>query len=65
MTEVVQLVERARWFEERRGAHAAMLCLSGGCPQTPGVLRQFHTLLKNALHRIRDGVHTEHARDRP
>jgi hypothetical protein len=42
-----------------------MLCLSGGCPQTPGVLRQFHTLLKNALHRIRDGVHTEHARDRP
>jgi ribosome-associated translation inhibitor RaiA len=25
--------------------------------------RQFHTLLKDALHRIRDGVYTEHERD--
>ncbi len=62
-TEEAQLAERVRRFEERRDAYTAMLCLSGGYPQTPGSSRQFHTLLKDALHRIRDGVYTEHERD--
>ena len=35
---------------------------SGGNPQTPGASRHFHTLLKDALHRIRDGVYTEQDR---
>ncbi|GGV65506.1 hypothetical protein GCM10010294_18090 [Streptomyces griseoloalbus] len=45
--------ERRARFEERRGAYTAMNRAS----------RQFHTLLKDALHRLRDGVYTEHDRD--
>ncbi|MFI6459142.1 hypothetical protein [Streptomyces sp. NPDC050538] len=52
-TEEAQVVERVRRFEERRGAYTAMSRAS----------RQFHTLLKDALHRIRDGVYTELERD--
>lgn len=48
-----QLAERRRRFEERRGAYTAMNRAS----------RQFHTLLKDALHRLRDGVYTELERD--
>jgi type II secretory pathway pseudopilin PulG len=48
-----QLAERRRRFEERRDAYTAMNRAS----------RQFHTLLKDALHRIRDGVYTELERD--
>jgi ribosome-associated translation inhibitor RaiA len=51
--EEAQLAERVRRFEERRDAYTAMNRSS----------RQFHTLLKDALHRIRDGVYTEHERD--
>ncbi|MFJ6010736.1 hypothetical protein [Streptomyces sp. NPDC092952] len=43
--------ERGR-FEERRAQYTAMNRAS----------RQFHTLLKDALHRIRDGVYTEQER---
>ncbi len=48
-----QLDERSRRFEERRDAYTAMNRAS----------RQFHTLLKDALHRLRDGVYTELERD--
>ncbi|MFD4879561.1 hypothetical protein ACFWOB_40240 [Streptomyces sp. NPDC058420] len=48
-----QLAERRRRFEERRGAYTSMNRAS----------RQFHTLLKDALHRLRDGVYTELERD--
>jgi len=44
--------ERTVRFEERRAAYTAMNRAS----------RQFHTLLKDALHRQRDGVYTEHDR---
>jgi type II secretory pathway pseudopilin PulG len=50
--EEARLAERRRLFEERRDAYTAMNRSS----------RQFHTLLKDALHRIRDGVYTEHER---
>nr|WSY52215.1 hypothetical protein OG999_20215 [Streptomyces sp. NBC_00886] len=53
-SEEAQLAENRRRFEERRDAYTAMNRSS----------RQFHTLLKDALHRIRDGVYTEHERDR-
>ncbi|WP_225837177.1 hypothetical protein [Streptomyces sp. NK08204] len=45
--------ERRLLFEERRAAYTAMNRAS----------RQFHTLLKDALHRLRDGVYTEHDRE--
>ncbi|MER5449033.1 hypothetical protein ACFV29_01200 [Streptomyces sp. NPDC059690] len=45
--------EHRRLFEERRAAYTAMNRAS----------RQFHTLLKDALHRLRDGVYTEQERD--
>jgi hypothetical protein len=45
--------ERLRRFEERRSAYTAMNRTS----------RQFHTLLKDALHRIRDGVYSAEERD--
>ncbi|KOV91671.1 hypothetical protein ADK65_35285 [Streptomyces sp. NRRL B-1140] len=45
--------ERRRRFEERRDAYTAMNRAS----------RQFHTLLKDALHRLRDGVYGDAERD--
>ncbi|MEU5538049.1 hypothetical protein [Streptomyces sp. NPDC020362] len=48
-----QRAERRRLFEERRAAYTAMNRAS----------RQLHTLLKDALHRTRDGVYTEHDRE--
>ena len=48
-----ELAERRRQFEERRTAYTHMNRAS----------RQFHTLLKDALHRLRDGVYTEQERD--
>ncbi|MFJ9628622.1 hypothetical protein ACIQPR_02565 [Streptomyces sp. NPDC091280] len=51
--EDAQVAERRRLFEERRDAYTAMNRAS----------RQFHTLLKDALHRIRDGVYTEAERE--
>ncbi|MDX3238707.1 hypothetical protein PV392_24055 [Streptomyces sp. ME03-5709C] len=45
--------ERLRRFEERRAAYTLMNRAS----------RQFHTLLKDALHRIRDGVYSAEERD--
>ncbi|MEV0743100.1 hypothetical protein AB0I51_45915 [Streptomyces sp. NPDC050549] len=51
--EDAQVAERRRLFEERRDAYTAMNRSS----------RQFHELLKDALHRIRDGVYTELERD--
>ncbi|MGW2491686.1 hypothetical protein ACWCV9_31325 [Streptomyces sp. NPDC001606] len=42
-----------RTFEERRRAYTAMNRSS----------RQFHTLLKDALHRLRDGVYTDRDRE--
>ncbi|WP_406268363.1 hypothetical protein OH779_25330 [Actinacidiphila glaucinigra] len=45
--------ERLRVHGERREAYTAMNRAS----------RQFHTLLKDALHRIRDGVYTAEERD--
>ncbi|MFF2327817.1 MULTISPECIES: hypothetical protein [unclassified Streptomyces] len=51
-TEEARLAERQRRFEERRAQYTAMNRAS----------RQFHTLLKDALHRIRDGVYTEQER---
>ncbi|MFJ3303281.1 hypothetical protein ACIPSA_09190 [Streptomyces sp. NPDC086549] len=51
--EDAELAERRRRFEERRAAYTAMNRAS----------RQFHTLLKDALHRIRDGVYTDQDRD--
>lgn len=44
--------ERRRRFEERRTAYTAMNRAS----------RQFHTLLNDALHRIRDGVYMDEDR---
>ncbi|MEU1301783.1 hypothetical protein [Streptomyces shenzhenensis] len=41
--------ERRRHFEERRAAYTAMNRAS----------RHFHTMLKDALHRLRDGVYTD------
>lgn len=52
--EEVRTEDRRRRFEERRAAYTAMNRAS----------RQFHTLLKDALHRIRDGVYTDDDRDR-
>lgn len=46
--------DRRRRFEERRAAYTAMNRAS----------RQFHTLLKDALHRIRDDVYTDEDRVR-
>jgi len=51
--EEAQVAEHRRRFEDRRDAYTAMNRSS----------RQFHTLLKDALHRIRDGVYTELERD--
>ena len=45
--------EARRRFEERRAAYTSMNRAS----------RHFHTLLKDALHRIRDGVYTDQDRD--
>ncbi|MGW0612853.1 hypothetical protein [Streptomyces sp. NPDC002788] len=45
--------EERRRFEERRDACTAMNRSS----------RQFHTLLKDALHRLRDGVYGDAERD--
>lgn len=47
-----QVEEKRRHFEERRAAYTTMNRTS----------RQFHTLLKDALHRLRDGVYTDHDR---
>ncbi|MBL1099045.1 hypothetical protein JK363_20715 [Streptomyces sp. 205] len=44
--------EHRRRYEERRAAYTGMNRAS----------RQFHTLLKDALHRIRDGVYTDEDR---
>lgn len=49
-----EVADRRRSFEERRAAYTAMNRAS----------EQFHTLLKDALHRIRDGVYTEEDRTR-
>ncbi|MFE0105507.1 hypothetical protein [Streptomyces sp. NPDC059009] len=49
-----QLAERRRTFEERRAAYTAMNRAS----------ELFHTLLKDALHRLRDGVYTDEDRTR-
>ncbi|AXE79839.1 hypothetical protein [Streptomyces atratus] len=50
--EEARLVGEQRKFEERRAQYTAMNRAS----------RQFHTLLKDALHRIRDDVYTEQER---
>jgi hypothetical protein len=47
-----ELADTRRRFEELRAQYTAMNRAS----------RQFHTLLKDALHRIRDGVYTEQER---
>ncbi|MFE0625527.1 hypothetical protein ACFW3D_00990 [Streptomyces sp. NPDC058864] len=52
LTEAAE-AEQLRRFQERRTAYTAMNRAS----------RQFHTLLKDALHRIRDGVYTTEERD--
>ncbi|MEU4891153.1 hypothetical protein AB0B12_03815 [Streptomyces sp. NPDC044780] len=52
--EDAQAEERRRRFEERRAAYIAMNRAS----------RQFHTLLKDALHRIRDDVYADEDRVR-
>ncbi|MGW1841171.1 hypothetical protein [Streptomyces sp. NPDC001966] len=52
-TEETRLADERRKFEERRTQYTAMNRAS----------RQFHTLLKDALHRIRDGVYTEQERN--
>ncbi|MDQ0795103.1 hypothetical protein [Streptomyces sp. B1I3] len=44
--------KRRRHFEERRAAYTSMNRAS----------RHFHTLLKDALHRLRDGVYTDEDR---
>ncbi|MBO0654737.1 hypothetical protein J1792_18745 [Streptomyces triculaminicus] len=51
--EEVRMEEARRWFEERRAVYAAMNRAS----------RQFHTLLKDAFHRLRDGVYTDRDRE--
>ncbi|KOG32736.1 hypothetical protein [Streptomyces resistomycificus] len=48
-----ELADRRRAFEERRDAYTAMNRAS----------RQFHTLLKDALHRLRDDVYGDHERE--
>ncbi|GGL76533.1 hypothetical protein GCM10010129_20320 [Streptomyces fumigatiscleroticus] len=48
-----RLAQERRAFEERRAAYTAMNRAS----------RQFHTLLKDALHRLRDGVYGDTERD--
>ncbi|MFE7468424.1 hypothetical protein ACFU6R_30575 [Streptomyces sp. NPDC057499] len=50
--EEARLSGEQRRFDERRAQYTAMNRAS----------RQFHTLLKDALHRIRDGVYTEQER---
>ncbi|MEV6163228.1 hypothetical protein AB0L71_15095 [Streptomyces sp. NPDC052052] len=50
--EETRLAAGQRKLEERRAQYTAMNRAS----------RQFHTLLKDALHRIRDGVYTEQER---
>ena len=50
--EEAELADTRRKFEERRAQYTAMNRAS----------RQFHTLLKDALHRIRDRVYTEQER---
>ncbi|WP_327369512.1 hypothetical protein [Streptomyces sp. NBC_01217] len=50
--EEARLAGEQRKFEERRTQYTAMNRAS----------RQFHTLLKDALHRIRDGVYTDQER---
>ncbi|MFD4944329.1 hypothetical protein ACFVYE_17055 [Streptomyces sp. NPDC058239] len=50
--EEARLAGEQRKFEERRAQYTAMNRAS----------RQFHTLLKDALHRIRDDVYTEQER---
>ena len=50
--EEAELADARRKFEERRAQYTAMNRAS----------RQFHTLLKDALHRIRDRVYTEQER---
>ncbi|MFE9119048.1 hypothetical protein [Streptomyces sp. NPDC007172] len=49
-----ELADRRRSFEERREAYTAMNRAS----------EQFHTLLKDALHRMRDSVYAEEDRTR-
>lgn len=49
-----QAEESRRHFEDRRGAYTAMNRAS----------RNFHTVLKDALHRLRDGVYTDDERTR-
>jgi hypothetical protein len=51
--EEARAAEERRRFEERRDAYTAMNRAS----------RQFHTLLKDALHRLRDGVYGDAERD--
>ncbi|MDT3398629.1 hypothetical protein RKE29_18595 [Streptomyces sp. B1866] len=51
--EELRAEDRRRRFEDRRAAYTAMNRAS----------RQFHTLLKDALHRIRDGVYTDEDRN--
>ncbi|MGW0789568.1 hypothetical protein ACWD04_15235 [Streptomyces sp. NPDC002911] len=48
-TEDAPLENRRRHFEDRRGAYTSM----------NRATRRFHTLLKDALHRLRDGVYTD------
>ncbi|MFF4604469.1 hypothetical protein ACFY12_17300 [Streptomyces sp. NPDC001339] len=48
-TNEIRAEERRRLFEERRSAYTAMNRAS----------RHFHTMLKDALHRLRDGVYTD------
>jgi hypothetical protein len=45
----IRIEERRRLFEERRAAYTAMNRAS----------RHFHTMLKDGLHRLRDGVYTD------
>ncbi|WP_369197037.1 hypothetical protein [Streptomyces djakartensis] len=52
--EETRTAEERRRFEERRDAYTAMNRAS----------RQFHTLLKDALHRLRDGVYGDAERER-
>ncbi len=61
--EEAELAEHRRLFEDRRTAYTAMLFLLGDAPRPPRASRQFHTLLKDALHRLRDDVYTDHDRE--
>ncbi|MGW7207168.1 hypothetical protein [Streptomyces sp. NPDC054837] len=51
--EEAEVAEHRRLFEDRRTAYTAMNRAS----------RQFHTLLKDALHRLRDDIYTDHDRE--